>query len=86
MRHAVPPEGISVDVVLAQFRRALQELPARHGRRLMLLLDRLEHWVRLRDAAARTAEGAINDLQLENACLRFDLDVTRRELEDTGSK
>jgi hypothetical protein len=81
MEHALPPNSITVDALINEFRQTVQSLPARYARRLRTVYERLEHWLHLRDQVGRVAETTITDLQLENACLRFDLDMTKRELQ-----
>lgn len=83
MEHAFPPSGLSATVLVNEFKQVVEALPARYSRKLRVVYERIEHWMHLRDQVGRVAETTITDLQLENSCLRFDLDMTRRELDET---
>lgn len=88
MNHGMPPnafESMPDHLLSEHLKLAVANLPARYRRRLAGLCDSLDHWLHLRTQAMRAADELIADLRLENTYLRFDLEATRRELENLGS-
>lgn len=75
-------DGLAAGVFVQQLGEAIRELPLKYRPSLLTLTERLGHWFHLQSEAARLAREVAEDLQLENYCLRFDLEVTRRERDE----
>lgn len=75
-------DGLAAGVFVQQLGQAIREIPLKYRPPLLVLTERLGHWFHLQNEAARLAREVAEDLQLENHCLRFDLEVTRRERDE----
>ncbi|MFO0949216.1 MAG: hypothetical protein U1D30_25445 [Planctomycetota bacterium] len=78
-------DGLPAGLFIEQMRQAIGELPVKNRRTLMLLCERLGHWFHLQNEANLHAQTTAEELRLENLCLRFDLEVTRRERDEHRS-
>ena len=64
---------------LDELLRAVERLPSPWRGRLLPLCDGIGEWSRRQNRLVQAAQEAVNQLQLDIKCLRFDLDMTRRE-------
>jgi hypothetical protein len=80
MQKITPSQNAMAQPATEQLRQAAAQLPARYQKKFESICDRLETWIHLQNEALREVSEAAGDLRLENLCLRFDLDVTRREM------
>lgn len=86
MTTASSMDGLGAAVFVKQLQQAIWNLPRKDQGRLTLLGERLAHWIHLQNEANRLAYQMVDDLKLENACLRFDLEVTRRERDESRGR
>jgi hypothetical protein len=59
--------------------RAVDALPDAYRTRMLSLCWGITEWSRGQHRLVQAAQEAVNQLQLDIKCLRFDLDMTRRE-------
>lgn len=71
-KEQLPPE-------LIELRDQLDLLPRAYRERLLPLCDKVCHFTRLQGRLVRIAQDAVDQLQLDNKYLVFDLEATRRE-------
>lgn len=77
--------GLPAGLFIEQLRQSIGELPVKYRRPLILLCERLGHWFHLQNEAIQHAQSSAEELRLENLCLRFDLEVTRKERDERRS-
>ena len=68
----LPPE-------LGELLRAVERLPNPWRGRLLPLWDGVNEWSQRQARLVQAAQEAVDQLRLDIKCLRFDLDMTRRE-------
>lgn len=71
----LPPEFL-------ELRKQLEFLPGSFRDRLLALCERVGHYTQLQSRLVRIAQDAVDQLQLDNKYLLFDLEATRRERDE----
>ena len=67
---------------LIDLKKHVEELPLHLRQKLLPLCERLHHYSRLHSRLLRIAQEAVDQLQLDAKYLQFDLEATRRELDE----
>ena len=71
----LPPEFI-------ELRKQLDLMPRSFREKLLPLCERVGHYTQLQSRLVRIAQDAVDQLQLDNKYLLFDLEATRRERDE----
>lgn len=75
-------DGQTIDCLpreLDELLRAIDRLPATMRGQLAPLCQGIAEWSQRQNRLVQAAQEAVNQLRLDIKCLRFDLDMTRRE-------
>jgi hypothetical protein len=67
---------------LVYLRDHLSALPLHWREKLLPLCERVGHFARLQGKLVRIAQDAVDQLQLDNKYLMFDVEATRRERDE----
>jgi hypothetical protein len=67
---------------LIELRKEIENLPLHARQKMLPLCERLYHYSRLHSRLLRIAQEAVDQLQLDQKYMQFDLEATRRERDE----